>query len=122
MELGLRGKIAIVTGASKGIGKAIAEDLASEGVSLALCARGEALLEEVAAAIRERHDVTVLPVAADLSTLEGVQHLVGETVARFHKVDILVNNAGAIRAGSLLTKPDEDWHIDWSPPVSCPYR
>lgn len=114
MELGLRGKVAIVTGASKGIGKAIAEELAAEGVSLALCARGEALLADVAAAIRERHDVTVLPVAADLSTLEGVKHLVRETLSRFQKVDILVNNAGAIRAGSLLTKPDEDWHIDWS--------
>lgn len=113
MELGLRGKIAIVTGASKGIGKAIAEELAAEGVSLALCARGEALLAEVAAAIRERYDVTALPVASDLSTLEGVQHLVRETVSRFQKIDILVNNAGAIRAGSLLTKPDEDWHIDW---------
>jgi NAD(P)-dependent dehydrogenase (short-subunit alcohol dehydrogenase family) len=114
MELGLRGKVAIVTGASKGIGKAIAEALAAEGVHLALCARGQSLLEEVAAALRQRTDVQVLPVAADLSTLAGVQTLVRATLHQFGSVDILVNNAGAIRPGSLLSKPDEDWQTDWA--------
>jgi 3-oxoacyl-[acyl-carrier protein] reductase len=114
MELGLRGKIAMVTGASMGIGKAIAEELAAEGVCLALCARGQSRLEEVATAIRQHHDVDVHPIAADLSTLAGVQKLVREATAHFHGLDILVNNAGAIRPGSLLTKPDEDWQLDWS--------
>ena len=114
MELGLHGKVAIVTGASKGIGKAIAEALATEGVNLALCARGQALLSEVAATLQRRTDVQVLPVAADLSTLEGVQTLVRTTLSHFGTVDILVNNAGAIRPGSLLSKPDEDWQTDWA--------
>ena len=114
MELGLRGKVAIVTGASKGIGKAIAQELAQEGVHVILCARGQALLEEAALAIRQQTDTQVLAVPADLSSLEGVQALVRRTREHFGTVDILVNNAGAIRSGSLLSKPDEDWLTDWS--------
>src|SRR5947209_20413484 len=114
MELGLQGKVAIVTGASKGIGKAIAEELAAEGVHIALCARSAAVLTEVAEALRQRTDIQALPVPADLSSLDGVRTLVRETLGRFGKVDILINNAGAIRPGSLLSKPDEDWQVDWS--------
>lgn len=114
MELGLRGKVAMVTGASKGIGKAIAEALAAEGVHLVLCARGYPLLQEVAAALQQRTDVQVLPVAADLSTQEGIAVLVQTALSRFGSIDILVNNAGAIRPGSLLSKPDEDWQTDWA--------
>jgi NAD(P)-dependent dehydrogenase (short-subunit alcohol dehydrogenase family) len=114
MELGLQGKVAIVTGASKGIGKAIAQELAQEGVHVILCARGQALLEEVALTIRQQTDTQVLPVAADLSSLDGVRTLVHRTREHFGTVDILVNNAGAIRSGSLLSKPDEDWLTDWS--------
>ena len=72
------------------------------------------LLEDVAAAIRRQTDVQVLPVSADLSSLEGVRTFADQAVARFASVDILINNAGAIRAGSILAKPDEDWLIDWS--------
>jgi 3-oxoacyl-[acyl-carrier protein] reductase len=114
MDLGLQGKVAIVTGASQGIGKAIAEELAAEGVHLALCARRATVLTEVAQTIQQRTDVQVLPVATDLSTLDGVRTLARETLGRFGTVDILVNNAGAIRPGSLLTKPDTDWQVDWS--------
>jgi 3-oxoacyl-[acyl-carrier protein] reductase len=114
MEFGLKGKVAIVTGASKGIGKAIAEELAREGVNLAICARSQASLEDVASAIRQQSDTQVLPVPADLSTLEGVRRLAQRTREHFGTVDILVNNAGAIRSGSLLSKPDEDWLTDWS--------
>src|SRR2546422_497106 len=114
MELGLHGKVAIVTGASQGIGKAIAEELAAEGVHLALGARRAAVLTAVAQTIQHRTDVQVLPVAVDLSTLEGVRTLTRETLERFGTVDIVVNNAGAIRPGSLLTKPDEEWQVDWS--------
>ena len=114
MEFNLRGQVALVTGASKGIGKAIAEALAAEGVNLAICARGKVLLEAVATTLHQQTDVQVLPVSLDVSTLEGVRALVQETVRRFGTVDILVNNAGAIRAGSLLAKPDADWQIDWA--------
>lgn len=114
MELHLGGKIAIVTGASMGIGRAIVNEFAAEGAHLVLCARGKPLLDEVAATVQQQFDVQVLPVAADLSTLAGVQSLVRETVTRFRRVDTLVNNAGAIRAGSILAQPDTDWHEDWS--------
>lgn len=114
MELGLRGKVAMVTGASRGIGKAIAEEFAAEGVNLALCARSKAPLEHLAATIHEHTKVQVLPVTADLSTLAGVRSFVRQTVSRFGTVDIVVNNAGAIRPGSLLSKPDEDWQTDWA--------
>jgi 3-oxoacyl-[acyl-carrier protein] reductase len=114
MELNLRGKVALVTGASKGIGKAIVEALAAEGVNLAICARDKALLEEVAATIHQQTDVQVLPVSVDLSTLAGVRSFAHAAVRCFGTVDILVNNAGAIRAGSLLAKPDEDWQVDWA--------
>jgi 3-oxoacyl-[acyl-carrier protein] reductase len=118
MELQLGGKIAIVTGASLGIGRAIVDEFAAEGVHMALCARGKPLLEEVATTIQQQYDVRVLPIAADLSTLDGVQTLAQETLQHFGRLDILVNNAGAIRAGSLLSKPDSDWHDDWSLKVS----
>jgi 3-oxoacyl-[acyl-carrier protein] reductase len=113
MELNLRGKVALVTGASKGIGKAIVEALAAEGVNVAMCARSQALLEEFAATLHQQTDVQVLPVSEDLSTLAGVRNFVQQAVRRFGTVDILINNAGAIRAGSLLTKPDADWQTDW---------
>ncbi|MCZ6876401.1 MAG: short-chain dehydrogenase/reductase [bacterium] len=114
MECNLRGKFALVTGASKGIGKAIAEALANEGVNLAICARGQELLQQVASQIHRDTDVQVHPISMDLSTLEGVRAVAQESLARFGTVDILVNNAGAIRGGSLLAKPDEDWLVDWS--------
>ena len=96
MDLGLQGKVAIVTGASKGIGKAIAQELAQEGVHVILCARGQALLEEAALAIRQQTDTQVLAVPADLSSLEGVQALVRRTREHFGTVDILVNNAARV--------------------------
>ena len=114
MELGLEGRVAIVTGGSKGIGKAIAEEMAAEGARLVICARGKDMLEKAAAEIHEKTEAEVFPVAADLSGLEGVRTLVSEAVSRFGRVDILVNNAGSIRAGSILNKPDEDWAEDWS--------
>jgi 3-oxoacyl-[acyl-carrier protein] reductase len=71
-------------------------------------------LEELAATLHQQTDVQVLPVSEDLSTLEGVCSFAQQAIHRFGTVDILVNNAGAIRAGSLLTKPDADWQTDWA--------
>jgi NAD(P)-dependent dehydrogenase (short-subunit alcohol dehydrogenase family) len=105
MDLGLRGKVALVTGASRGIGRAIARQFAAEGARLALVARDGAKLAEVAA----EAGGDALCHAADLSTLAGVQGAVAATVARFGRIDILVNNAGAIPAGDFLTMPDEAW-------------
>lgn len=104
MDLGLRDKVALVTGASRGIGRAIALRLAQEGAQLALVARNEAALGMVA-----REMPGAFSHAADLGTLAGVEGAVAATLARFGRVDILVNNAGAIPAGDFLTMPDSAW-------------
>ena len=93
MELGLEDKVAIVTGGSKGIGRATALSLAREGVNVAICARGVEDLKEAAAEISEMSGRAVLPVRADMTVLEDIQNLVATTVAELGGVDILVNNA-----------------------------
>ena len=113
MELNLENKVALVTGASKGIGRAIAETFAAEGASLALCARSERDLSRAASELGSRFKIDTLPVAVDLSSLAGVQACVGRVVAHFSRIDILVNVAGAIRPGTLLSKPDADWLQDY---------
>ena len=111
MELGLKDKVAIVTGSSRGLGFASAKALAVEGCRVCVCARGEAPLEEAArdlgtiAGGAER----VLAVAADVSTAAGVDTVVSRTVATFGGVDILINNVGLGRGGSLLETSDADW-------------
>ncbi len=113
MDFGLKDKIAIVTGASRGIGKAISQELAAEGVHLVLCARGEERLSAVADGIRANNSIDVLPVPTDLSTIDGIDYVVKQTIGRFARIDILVNNAGAVRPGSILSKPDREWHMEW---------
>lgn len=105
MELGLRGKVALVTGASRGIGRAIARQMAAEGARVVLVARDAMKLREVA----DELGCDCLCHAADLSTMEGVQDAVAAALALHGRIDILVNNAGAIPAGDFLTMPDEAW-------------
>jgi len=114
MELALRGKIALVTGASEGIGRATARALAAEGVQLTLCARREAPLRALADGLEHKHGIAALAVPADLSTESGIAELVAAHTARFGALDILVNNAGSIRAGSLLSKPEIEWQEDFA--------
>jgi NAD(P)-dependent dehydrogenase (short-subunit alcohol dehydrogenase family) len=113
MELRLRGKVAVVSGASKGIGRAVALGLADEGVQLALNARGTALLEQVAGEIMRRYDVTALSVPGDMSRLEDVHGLVSRTIERFGRVDILVNSAGSSQGGIFWEVPDQVWLDSW---------
>lgn len=114
MELELKGKVALVTGASRGIGLAVARGLAAEGARVALCARDGAALEKVAAEIRAASGVDALPIAADLSELKEVERVVRGVHERAGRIDILVNNAGAIRGGAFLAIPDEQWITDWN--------
>jgi NAD(P)-dependent dehydrogenase (short-subunit alcohol dehydrogenase family) len=109
MELGLRGKTAVVTGALKGIGRAVAETLAAEGCSLHLVSRTKGALDEAAAAIRGRHQSAVRVHALDLSESDSVAKLATEA----GDADILVNNAGAIPGGSLDTVDEERWRAAW---------
>jgi len=109
MQLGLEGKVALVTGGSQGIGRAIALTLAAEGADLALCARREGPLtaagEEAAALGRE-----VTTVVADVATTEGARSVAQAALERFGRVDILVNNAGKGAPRPMLDLTDDDWH------------
>ncbi len=109
MELGLHGRSALITGASKGIGKAIALELAREGVAVALTARGAADLEAVRQEIAGTTGVTVTTYPLDLSDSKSVDVLAGACGG----VDILVNNAGAIPRGRLDEIDERRWREAW---------
>jgi 3-oxoacyl-[acyl-carrier protein] reductase len=111
MDLGLKDKVAIVTGSSRGLGLASAKALAAEGCCLTLCARTEAPLHAAARAVSSMAGGAdrVLAVAADLSRADGVQTVIDRTVERFGGIDVLVNNVGLARGGSLLETSDAEW-------------
>lgn len=100
MELGLRDKVAIVTGASRGIGSAIARGFIDEGAAVAICARNNARLQQTAAELRAVGG-KVLAVAADVDDPDAVDQFVASVLAEFGRVDILVNNAGTHLRGSV---------------------
>src|SRR5262245_35452415 len=94
MDLELKGRGAIVGGASKGLGRACAEVLAEEGAGVAMCSRTKADLERAAREIRDKTGAEVLAVAGDLDSPQAIRDLVAATVERFGRLDILVNNSG----------------------------
>lgn len=111
MDLGLKDNVAIVTGASRGIGKGIALSLAREGCHVAICARGAEDLEAAADEIRE-HDVEVLALPMDVTEPAEAKRLVKETVDQLGGVNLYVGNVGGNRRGSFAELSDEDWrHI-----------
>ena len=105
----LKGKAAIVTGASKGIGRAIAERLAEDGADVALLARSADRLDSAAAAIADRLGVRAFAVPADLSREEDCTGAARQALQALGRCDILVNCAGATRAGAFPAQPDADW-------------
>jgi NAD(P)-dependent dehydrogenase (short-subunit alcohol dehydrogenase family) len=111
MELGLNGRSAVITGASKGIGKAIARGLAAEGVNVALLARGNDLLEQTAAQIRAEHDVQVLALPTDMIDTEQVDAAANAAAQRLGTIHILVNNVGRPprRQDRQITWSDAEW-------------
>ena len=112
MDLGLTGKVALVTGGSEGIGKAAALSLVAEGAKATICARREDVLNGAADEIRAATGGEVLAVSADVSTAEGVQKVIDATLSQFGRLDILVNNAGTSAAGPFESVTDEGWQTD----------
>lgn len=108
MDLRLQDKVALVTGASRGIGKAIAHGLAAEGCHLALCARGREVLEETARELRAQ-GVEVFPQALDLTERDAPGQFVQKAFDHFGRLHVLVNNVGGNRRKPFAETTDEDW-------------
>ncbi len=111
MDLGLRDKVAIITGSSRGLGLASARALAAEGCRVTLCGRTEKTLHAAAQDVARvaGGDDRVLAVQADVARADGVQVVVDRTVERFGGLDVLVNNVGLGRGGGLLETSDAEW-------------
>jgi 3-oxoacyl-[acyl-carrier protein] reductase len=103
MDLDLNGKIAIITGASRGIGKSIAQTLSAEGMKLTLVARSP--LDEFSASLPSPS----LPLSIDMRHADSASRVVDATLEKFGGLDLLVNNAGATKRGDFLTLTDEEW-------------
>ena len=108
MDLQLNGKIALVTAASKGLGKAAARQLAMEGATVVICARSD-LLQETAIEIKQETGSEVLAIRADMTRQEDIDHLVQHTLDRFGRIDILIINAGGPPPGNFLDLEPDDW-------------
>src|SRR5688572_25260685 len=109
MDLGFAGKTALVAAASKGLGRACAEEFAAEGARVVICARGADVLERTRGEIAAKTRADVYAVAADLSTMEGIGTVVTEAQRRLGHVDILVNNAGGPPSGPFEQHPWDQW-------------
>jgi 3-oxoacyl-[acyl-carrier protein] reductase len=109
MNLELTGKVAVIGGASKGLGRACAEVLAAEGARLALCSRSQPELEKTAREIRDATGAEVLAFAGDLDRPETIRDLIAAAVARFERLDILVNNSGGPPLARAHNATEEQW-------------
>src|SRR5438067_838265 len=109
MDLGLKGRVAIVAASSQGIGRATAEGFAAEGCRVAMCARNRATLEQAANKIREQYNTEVFAEPVDVTDADAVHRFVAAVAAKFGKVDICVTNAGGPPAKGFLAATVEDW-------------
>jgi 3-oxoacyl-[acyl-carrier protein] reductase len=109
MDLGLRGRVAIVAAASKGLGRAVAEELAREGAEVAICARSSENLEQAAETIRKATGRDVMRQALDVTRYEAVRDFVASAEKRYGHVDICVTNAGGPPSKKFLDISIEDW-------------
>ncbi|WAH38270.1 3-ketoacyl-ACP reductase [Alicyclobacillus dauci] len=109
MSTKLQGKNALITGAGKGIGRAIAEQLASEGVNLGLISRTSADLESLAGSIREKYNVKASVAIADVGDRKQVETAVNQISHELGNIDILINNAGTAKFGTVIDMDVEEW-------------
>jgi NAD(P)-dependent dehydrogenase (short-subunit alcohol dehydrogenase family) len=122
MELGLKDKVAVITGASIGIGLAVAEGFAAEGVHVVMGARDEGRLSEAARGVAERHKVRTVPVCCDVATAAGASALVDAAQREFGGADILINNAGTGSNETIMEAPDDKWQYYWELHVMAAVR
>ena len=109
MDLGLKGRCALVTGGSMGIGKAAALELAAEGCQVAIAARGREALDAAAAEIIRSTGAEVAVIQADCTRAEDVCRMIGEALERMGRIDILVNSIGAAKSGHFLELTEDEW-------------
>ena len=121
MDLGLAKKVAVITGGSVGIGLAIAEGLAAEGVEIIVAARGAERVETEVRRIQDQYGVRTLGVAADVGTRDGTDALIAAT-AQFGGADILINNAGTGSNETIMEAPDDKWQSYWDLHVMAAVR
>jgi 3-oxoacyl-[acyl-carrier protein] reductase len=118
MDLGLKGKVAVICAASKGLGRAAAHELAAEGASIVMCARGEKALNAARDEIARATKAKTLAVVADVATLDGLDKIAAQALERFGRVDILVNNAGGPPSGPF---EKHNW-VEWQSAVELTLR
>jgi 3-oxoacyl-[acyl-carrier protein] reductase len=109
MDLGLGGKVALITGGSEGIGRGTAGVLAREGARVVICARRADVLERTAAELQAQTGGTVMSIVADVAKAGDVEHVINTAIERFGRLDILVNNAGTSRAAPFESVGDVVW-------------
>ncbi len=122
MDLGLKHKVAVITGGSVGIGLALANGLAAEGAHLALCARGEQRVKEAAEEIGHRYGVKAIGVSVDVTKLEDIDGFVNVIEEEFGGADILINNAGTGSEETILEASDDRWQYYWDLHVMAAVR
>jgi NAD(P)-dependent dehydrogenase (short-subunit alcohol dehydrogenase family) len=122
MDLGLKDKVAVITGGSVGIGLAVAEGLAQEGVHLALCARNEERLLGEVDRIKEKFGVKILGVKTDVTNVDDLVNLTSEVEQEFGGADILINNAGTGSEENIMDASDERWQYYWDLHVMAAVR
>jgi NAD(P)-dependent dehydrogenase (short-subunit alcohol dehydrogenase family) len=122
MDLGLKEKVAVITGGSVGIGLAVAKGLAAEGVHVAITARNVERLETARAQIASVGSVRVIAISCDVATLEGVATVVSTVTGEFGGADILINNAGTGSNETIMDAPDEKWQYYWDLHVMAAMR
>jgi NAD(P)-dependent dehydrogenase (short-subunit alcohol dehydrogenase family) len=113
MDLGLEGKVAIVTGGSKGIGYASAMSLLGEGAKVLIAARNQDDLDKAVASAGNDAEGNIKAISADLSRIEDIRRISQQCMDSFGRVDILVNNAGSARMGNFVEIGDDAWEADW---------
>ena len=113
MDLGLRDKVAIITGGSDGIGKAAAQSMAQEGASVVIVARRPDVLEEAVQDIKAATEGQVMPISADVTDPDSARSIVERTLNQYGRLDILVNNAGTSMAKPFEDVSKDDWEYDF---------